>query len=142
MEIKKILLPFDDSVHSVNAANYTINFAKLIGGQVHIVHCYEWLPTITEVPSPLIKDLEKVSKEKAEDVLKTAEEIFRDRGIHYSLETILGSPGKILVDLAKSKRFDLIIMGSKGHSDLAGLFIGSVTHRMVNTMHCPVLVVP
>lgn len=142
MEIKKILLPFDDSVHSVNAANYTISLARLIGAQVHIVHCYEWLPTITEVPSPLIKDLEKVSKEKAEDVLKTAEEIFRDRGIQYNLETILGSPGKILVDLAKSKRFDLIIMGSKGHSDLAGLFIGSVTHRMVNTMHCPVLVVP
>jgi nucleotide-binding universal stress UspA family protein len=142
MEIKRILLPFDNSIHSVNAANYTISLARQIGAKVTIVHCYEWMPSITEVPSPLIKDLDAVCKKKADDVLKTAEEIFRDRGVDYTLETILGSPGKVLVELAKGKQYDLIIMGSKGHSDIAGIFIGSVTHRLVNAMYCPVLVVP
>ena len=142
MEIKKILLPFDDSVHSVNAANCTITLARQIGATVTIVHCYEWMPSITEVPSPLIKDLDEVCKKKAKDVLKTAEEIFRDRGIDYSLEAVLGSPGKVLVDLAKEGTYDLIVMGSKGHSDIAGILIGSVTHRLVNSMYCPVLVVP
>lgn len=142
MEIQRILLPFDDSVHSINAANCAISLARQIGAKVTIVHCYEWMPSITEVPSPLIKDLDEVCKKKAQDVLKTAEEIFRDRGVEYTLEAVLGAPGKVLVDLARAKKFDLIIMGSKGHSDIAGIFIGSVTHRLVNSMYCPVLVVP
>jgi len=145
MEIKNILLPFDDSVHSVNAAKYAITIARQSGGKVTIIHCYEWMTNITsmtEVPTQLIKDLDKICKEKAEAILKTAEEIFRDKEIDYSLETKLGPPGKVLVDLAKEGKYDLIVMGSKGHSDLAGIFIGSVTHRLINHMYCPVLVVP
>ncbi len=142
MEIKQILLPFDDSVHSVNAADYAISLARKIGATVTIINCYEWMPSITEVPSPLIKDLDEVCRKKAEDVLRNAEEIFRDRGVDSSLEAVFGSPGKVLVDLAKSGKYDLIVMGSKGHSDIAGILIGSVTHRLVNSMHCPILVVP
>ena len=142
MEIKKILLPFDSSVHSINAAHYALNLAKRLGAHVTIVNYYEWNADILEVPSPLIKDLELISKRKAEDILKIAGEIFADRGVEYQLKTILGSPGRALANLAKDKEYDLIIMGSHGHSDIAGLFLGSVTHKVLNTIYCPVLVVP
>lgn len=142
MEIKKILLPFDNSVHSINAAHYALSFAQLMGAQVTIVHCYEWDASIMEVPSPLIKDIESTSKKKADDILKTAGEIFNDRGVEYTLKTIYGSPGRVLFEQSKSKEYDLIIMGSHGHSDIAGLFLGSVTHKVLNKIYCPVLVVP
>ena len=142
MEIKKILLPFDNSVHSTNAAHYALHLARLMGAQVTIINCYEWDVGLIEVPSPLMKDIESISKKKAEDILKTAGEIFEDRGVEYTLQTIFGSPGRILLEHSKSKEYDLIIMGSHGHSDIAGLFIGSVTHKVLNTIYCPVLVVP
>jgi len=142
MQIKKILLPFDNSVHSVNAAHYALGLAQLTGAHVTIVHCYEWEASIIEVPSPLIKDIESTSRKKAEDILKTAEEIFNARGVDYTLNVVYGSPGKVLSEYSKSKGYDLIIMGSHGHSDIAGLFLGSVTHRVLNTIYCPVLVVP
>ena len=142
MKIEKILLPFDGSVHSVNAAKYALNLAKLFEAHVTIVNCYEWNVSILEVPSPLIKDLESICKKNAEDILKPAGEIFADRGIEYQLETIYGSPSRVLANLAKNKEYDLIIMGSHGHSDIAGLFLGSVTHKVLNTIYCPVLVVP
>lgn len=142
MKITKILLPFDGSVHSVNAAHYAVNLAKLLGAHVTIVNCYEWTGSVFEVPSPLITDIEAISRGKAEEILKTAEEIFTDRGVEYQLKTILGMPGRVLMNLAKTKEYDLVIMGSHGHSDIAGLFLGSVTHKVLNTIYCPVLVVP
>lgn len=75
-------------------------------------------------------------------ILSVAGKIFADRGVEYQLKTIQGSPGWVLTKLAKQKGYDLIIMGSHGHSDIAGMFLGSVTHKVLNTIYCPVLVVP
>ena len=142
MKFKKILLPFDDSTYSINAAHCALSIAKQMGSHVTIINCYDLNPSIMEVPSPLICDLEEICKSKSENILKVAEEIFRDRGVDYILKPICGLPGKILADISKSKEYDLIIMGSQGHSDISGLFLGSVTHKVLSTMYCPVLVVP
>ena len=142
MKVKKILLPFDGSVHSLNAAKYCLGLAKLFGAHVSILNCYEWRANISEVPESLVKDLKANSKQKAEDILKGAAGIFENQGVEFKLETTIGQPGYVLASLAKSKEYDLIIMGSHGHSDIAGLFLGSVTHKVLNTIYCPVLVVP
>ena len=113
-----------------------------MGAHVTILNCYEWRSNISEVPDSLVEDLKKNSKKKADDLLKIASDIFKNQGVDYTLETIVGPPGYVLSNLAKSKEYDLIIMGSHGHSDIAGLFLGSVTHKVLNTIYCPVLVVP
>ena len=142
MKIEKNLLPFDGSVHSINATNYALNLAKLSGAHVTIVNCYEWRGNVSEVPESLAKDLKSNAKKEAEDILKKAGELFAKQGVEYKLETIAGPAGSMLANLAKHKEYDLIIMGSHGHSDIAGLFLGSVTHKVLNTIYCPVLVVP
>lgn len=142
MKIDKILLPFDGSSYSINAAKYALNLAKMYGSHVTIVNCYEWRGNMPEVPELLVKDLQKKLRDEAQDVLKRAEGIFEGQGVAYKVETLSGSAGYLLAKLAKSKKYDLIVMGSHGHSDIAGLFLGSVTHKVLNTIYCPVLVVP
>ncbi len=142
MKIKKILLPFDGSIHSINATKYALDLAKLLGAHVTIINCYEWQGYLPEVPELLIEDIKSNLKSEAEKILKKAEGIFERQGVEYTFETIPGSPGYVLANLAKSKEYDLIIMGSHGHSEIAGLFLGSVTHKVLNTIYCPVLVVP
>lgn len=142
MKTEKILLPFDGSVHSINATKYALNLAKLFGAHVTILNCYEWRENVSEVPDSLVKDLKENSKQRAEAVLEKAKGIFENQDVEYTLETIIGPAGYVLANLAKSKEYDLIIMGSHGHSDIAGLFLGSVTHKVLNTIYCPVLVVP
>lgn len=142
MKTEKILLPFDGSVHSINATRYALNLAKLFGAHVTILNCYEWRSNISEIPESLVEDLKANNKRDAEELLQKAAGIFENQGVDYKLETIIGPPGYVLANLAKSKEYDLIIMGSHGHSDVAGLFLGSVTHKVLNTIYCPVLVVP
>ena len=75
-------------------------------------------------------------------MLKNVERIFGGDSVEYKLETVSGAPGYVLTKMAKSGDYDLIIMGSHGHSDIAGLFLGSVTHKVLNTIYCPVMIVP
>lgn len=143
MQIKKILLPFDGSVCSVNATQFAVEMAKLYGAHVTIVYCYEeWDANLTEIPETLIREIRANKEKAAEAVLEKAKGIFEDKGVRYSLETIAGAAGDVLANRSKSKEYDLIIMGSHGHSDIAGLFLGSVTHKVLNTIYCPVLIVP
>ncbi|MGB3210212.1 MAG: universal stress protein [Desulforhopalus sp.] len=142
MKTEKILLPFDGSFHSINAAKYALDLAKLFGAHVTIVHCYEWRGNMPEVPELLIKDLRSNMKQEAEELLNKAKGIFEGQGVEFTLETIEGAAGYVLSNRAKSGQYDLIVMGSHGHSNLAGLFLGSVTHKVLNTIYCPVVVVP
>jgi nucleotide-binding universal stress UspA family protein len=82
--------------------------------------------------------MEKIIKE----ILVEAEDLFSQQSVEYKLEIITGSPGQVLASFVKSKKFDLIVTGSLGHSDIAGLLLGHVTHKVLNTIYCPVLIVP
>jgi nucleotide-binding universal stress UspA family protein len=53
----------------------------------------------------------------------------------------VGSPPETIVEIAVRERFDLIIIGSRGHSRLKTLFVGSVADEVMEQASCPVLLV-
>lgn len=142
MHISKILLPVDGSSYSDNAIDHAVYLAGLSGATVTAVCCYEWIGILPEISESMAEELKGKLRSQADSVLKEAGKKLHDNGIEYETRSVSGSPGTMLSNLAKSREFDLIIMGSHGHSDIAGLFLGSVTHKVLNTIFCPVLVVP
>jgi nucleotide-binding universal stress UspA family protein len=143
MKIEKILLPFDGSAHSLNAANYALNLAQLYKAHVTIVTYYDegkW--ELSGISDFLIEGIKTKRRKMAEEILHKADMIFMNKEVDYQLEIVAGKPGDVLPNQAKSKEYDLIIMGSHGHSNIEGLFLGSVTHKVLNTIYCPVLIIP
>ncbi len=55
---------------------------------------------------------------------------------------VLGGPARSIADLADQTGADLIVVGTRGHSALAGLVLGSVTQKLLHLASCPVLCVP
>jgi nucleotide-binding universal stress UspA family protein len=47
-----------------------------------------------------------------------------------------GDPADIILDTAYDRKADLIVMGTRGLSDLRGLFVGSVSHKVSHLADC------
>jgi nucleotide-binding universal stress UspA family protein len=55
--------------------------------------------------------------------------------------TVYGYAAREIVEDAKAVNADVIIMGSRGRGDLAGLLLGSTAHKVIHLADRPVLVV-
>ncbi len=84
-----------------------------------------------------------------EDVVKTrleatVEQLSKD-GYKASLRIInhIGpQPAHEIADIARELGAGLIVMGTRGHSAVPGLLLGSVVQRLLHVAPCPVLAVP
>jgi len=140
---KRFLLPVDGSECSMNAAKFAIDMATTAKAVVEVITCYDKVPAImTDTRGKYLKEFKSLLITEANKTLETYEKLLSDSKVEFSLKAVEGSPGRVIKDLAKSKKYDLIIMGSKGHSEVGGLFVGSVTRKVLTNVVCPVLIVP
>ena len=66
-------------------------------------------------------------------------------GLDVTLQIISGGGGHaahMIVDAARERGADLIVAGTRGHSPVVGLLLGSVTQRLLHVSHIPVLAIP
>jgi nucleotide-binding universal stress UspA family protein len=103
---------------------YAVDYTGLVGGPISTS---PWLPG--------------VSVEEAQRVVERGAEIARAGrpGLSVHAATFIGSPATVLVD--QSRGADLVVVGTRGHGDVAGLLLGSVASRVAAHGHCPVVVV-
>ena len=139
MLVKKILVPVDGSVHSINAVEYSIFLAKQFDCQVLLLHCHRRFPSYLGEPE-LQKVIDK-TLEEANRLLEPCRHLYQTAGINVAELLLEGPARNAIPDVAAIENIDLIIMGSKGKSDLEGLMLGSVTHKVLHLAPCPVLVV-
>jgi len=139
MSQKKILVAIDGSDYSDKIIAKAIELSSLVEGKVILVYCHRRFSTILGQPQrdkeiPLIK---KRSQELIDPYLK----MFEKKGITAEQRLMEEPAGSTISDIAAIEKCDLIIMGSRGLTNLAGLIIGSVTNRVLQTAPCSVLVV-
>ena len=66
-------------------------------------------------------------------------------GVDATLRVVTGvqaDPAHAIVGVAGDEGADLIVVGTRGHSRIAGLLVGSVTQRLLHIAPCPVMAVP
>ncbi len=139
MQLQKILIAVDGSEHSKRAVEYAIELLKMLQADIILIHCHRTYPTLLGEPY-LQKAINKINQE-AETLVKPFRELFQKANIAITERIMEGRAGEVIVAVADTEKADLIIMGSRGLSDLEGLIVGSVTHRVLHAASCPVLVV-
>ena len=125
--IPQILVPLDGSPHAVAAAREAAILAKCYGNAV------------AEVTLLHVIDLARYAKHEytsksQEDILNEAQQIFTDSGVSESkIARVVeyGSPGEVILNTAKEKQTNLLIIGRRGRSALQELFMGSVSRQVV-----------
>lgn len=137
-----ILVPVDGSEESEKAFCSACDLCSKYSASLHLVHVsnyWQFMAGIGEAVAMIpLEEFEAPGKELLRKTLETAIGTGCKSAKSYFLS---GEPGKAIVDKAKEVSADLIVIGSRGHSDLSGLLLGSVSHKVCNSAECSCLVV-
>lgn len=70
-----------------------------------------------------------------------ATEIASRNGVNFQGKLIYGETSTEIVKFANDKKFDLVVIGSRGRSGLKEMFLGSTSNAVVHRSQVPVLVI-
>lgn len=141
---KNILIAVDGSELSELAQKHGLALAKAFGAKTVIVHVTPPWSSLVVGDAVVMyppADYEETMSKSAQKLLGKAEEAFKAAGI--PCETVHKTDPqahKAIVETAKDKGCDLIVMGSHGRHGLAGLMLGSVATKTATHAHIPVLI--
>lgn len=136
--IDRILIATDGSPESLVAAEEGVRLAKALGAGVTFV-------AVAHAPLPVLGDpyyQRAVTKNLGHmrTALAKATSYAKERRITYETELLEGSPAKAILELARSRDADLIVVGSRGLGAVKGALLGSVSSAIVHQADRPVLV--
>jgi nucleotide-binding universal stress UspA family protein len=145
MKIETILVATDFSESADRAVQTAVEFAKKFGAKLVVLHAYR-----VEIPmaSPMMAGgyvlpdgfFEQLGKHAKEQVEKAADEI-KKQGVDATGLAIEESAAMAILDVAKERSVDLIVMGTRGLTGLKHFALGSVADRVVRSAPCPVLTI-
>lgn len=135
---KIVVLGLDGSPDSTHAIPYAVEQAGA-DGRVVVVHVRELLAG-RAAGMTLVANEDEIEA----DVRRQVEDL-KSTGVTAELKVIsaiAGGPAQVIADVAREQKADVIVVGTRGHRQIASLIIGSVTHKLLHMMPCPVLAVP
>ncbi|NSL50612.1 universal stress protein [Calidifontibacillus erzurumensis] len=139
----KILVAYDGSELAKKALQMAIQFSKKNPNlQIDVIHVYQ-IPTIAIADGIYTPSAKQALQyyENAEKVLEEAKKIAEEQSVNINAVLKEGIFAKNIVDYADEAGCDVILIGSRGLSGLKEMFLGSVSHNVVQKANVPVLIV-
>ncbi len=140
-ELERIVVAVDGSEHSRESAEFAATMVeKYEIPEVILIHV---VPTTAIYEGVDVWRVNVMSflEEHGSKVLEEAKELMEAGGIEVEAVLTHGDPGSQIVKLARKREADLIIMGSRGITGLASVFLGSVGERVARNAPCSVLII-
>ena len=144
--LQKILLPSDGSEYALQAARAAADLASRYGSAVTMLHVF----TIPTAHMPLVgtpgieldpATVNKLAEEVHDAVSRRTGQVLEAAGVKYETLHEMGHPAEVIGRIAEEGGYDLIVMGSRGLSEIKSFFLGSVSDKVSHHAHCPVLLV-
>ncbi len=140
--LNSILVATDFSEPSHNALVYGRNLARTFGAKLHVLHVADAIATSAAQFYPEGSgDPEAKAEALALSQLQALLSVDTSGPTAIPAVRVSPSPAKAIVDYAKQRHVDIIIVATNGRSGVSRLLLGSVAEQVVRNAPCPVLVV-
>jgi nucleotide-binding universal stress UspA family protein len=145
VKIQRILVPIDGSELSKTALPMAISLAQNYNAQIILLHAFDESRNIGSVPTGeamllykrLINDLYREVEAYLIDICKS----LREQSLDVEAEIATQPAADAIIERAKRKDIDLIVMATHGRGGFARWTIGSVADKVLRYGPCPVLLV-
>ena len=138
LKIKRILVPVDFSVHSIKALETALSLAQTFDADITLVHIVEQIiyPGDWMYPPIAMTDFASEQREQISAKLKA---LAKDSNARTHEVVRLGRAWQEVVEVAKERKADLIVLATHGYTGLRHVLLGSVAEKILRHAPCPVL---
>ncbi|GAB2798831.1 universal stress protein [Halomonas shantousis] len=143
---KTFLVPVDGS----ETARKALDVACLLARQEQARLCILHVPEKVSCETTLVWDAGSILmnasptdlEQAGRKILEGARQAATEQGVtDVDVSIQQGDPARVITEQAKLLSVDTIVMGSRGLSDIEGLIVGSVSHKVAHAANCQVIVV-
>jgi len=144
---KRILVGLDGSSHGLRTAETAARLAATFGAELHLLTVTKPHEVSLEVQDyleseNLLGEPSYALDEETQTTVDKAKRIAEQNKVR-AIRTVVreGKAVTILVDYAKDHKMDLVVVGSRGASEVATALLGSVSKKVSQLADCSVLIV-
>ncbi|MCX8026536.1 MAG: universal stress protein [Thermodesulfovibrionales bacterium] len=135
----KVLVATDGSENAKKAVEKALQMAEKEGAEVTIMSVAHFSKDYIEEMPPSIQDK---LEEEAERAIASAKALFDQKGIKVNTVMEVGLvPANNIIHRVKEDKYDLVILGSSGHTGLDQVFMGSTASKVARYVPCSVYII-
>ena len=138
MNIRKILVPLDGSKNSMRGLDEAIYLARQCHATITGLYV---IPLSKPQTNSQISYIEKHLLQNAAKFMSNAKKHSAQNGISFIDKIDYGNEGPKIISYANSKKFDIIVIGSRGMNAIKETFLGSTSNYVLHKSKLPVLIV-
>jgi nucleotide-binding universal stress UspA family protein len=142
VDVRTILVPIDFSPNAEAVLDWAAHLAEEHGSRLVLLHAYHLPVDFQQLEGAYLPPdfWAQVKSDAAQNLDRYATRL-RERKL--TVETVIreGYPASVIEEEARERHADLIVIGTRGHTGLKHLLLGSVAERVVQKAPCPVLTV-
>ena len=138
---KHILIATDGSELAGKAVATGLELAKRLGARVTVLTAIEpWLTIANSDTAAAFMEYQKAAESDAVRILGQVSAAAQEQGVQCATMTVTETAAEAIIETAKNKDCDLIVMSSHGRRGLARLLLGSQATRVLTLSSVPVLI--
>lgn len=137
----RILVAIDGSKMSNKALKSALQIAKERFSKVGVIHVEKNVMISENMTTDSIDEIYSKINHEVDALFDEAKVLAEDEDLEIDTHYVMGDPAVQIVKTAEEGNYQLIVMGSRGLGAIKGIVMGSVSYKVLQLSHCPVLII-